>query len=77
MLLEDNRPRDLTEFEATMKIEPNRFRALYGAARAVEQAGELETARDYYRKLLELCDRADQPKRPEVQQARSALARRY
>ena len=52
------------------------LRALYGAARAAEQAGELKMARDYYRKLLELCERADQPGRPEVQQARRALARR-
>ena len=37
MLLQLNRPAEaLVAFEATMKKEPNRFRALYGAARAAD-----------------------------------------
>ena len=40
MLLQVKRPAEaLVEFEATLKKEPNRFRATYGAARAAAAAG--------------------------------------
>jgi tetratricopeptide (TPR) repeat protein len=39
------------EFEAALKIYPGRFRALYGAALAAEQAGDKENATRYYTKL--------------------------
>src|SRR6266487_4513409 len=39
------------EFEAALKIYPGRFRGLYGAARAAEQAGDKENATRYYAKL--------------------------
>ena len=39
------------EFEAALKIYPGRFRGLYGAAQAAEQAGDNETASRYYTKL--------------------------
>ena len=41
MLLEAGRPAEaLAAFEATVAKEPNRFRGVYGAARAAEQAGD-------------------------------------
>ena len=41
MLLQLKQPAEaLKEFEATLKKEPNRFRALYGAAHAAALAGD-------------------------------------
>jgi len=73
MLMELKRPADaLVEFEATIKKEPNRFRATYGAARAAQAAGNREKARTYFAALVDICPRADAPGRPELQEARSA-----
>ena len=73
MLLEAGRPADaLTEFELTVTKEPNRFRGIHGAARAAMLAGDPAKAETYYAKLLEICERADQPGRPELEEARKA-----
>jgi hypothetical protein len=64
----------LKEFQATMKKEPNRFRAVYGAAKAAASAGDGATARAYFGQLLKICERADSPGRPELDEARRALA---
>jgi hypothetical protein len=77
MLLELKRPAEARkEFEATMKKEPNRFRAVYGAAKAASLAGDAEAARTYYRQLLTICAHADSPGRPELAEARSAVGAR-
>jgi tetratricopeptide (TPR) repeat protein len=66
MLLDANRPKEaLVAFEATMKKEPNRFRATYGAARAAEAAGDKAKARTYYKELLVIAKDAD-TERPEL-----------
>jgi tetratricopeptide (TPR) repeat protein len=53
MLLEANRPADaLAQFEATIKKEPNRFRGVYGGARAAEAAGQRARAIALYNQLL-------------------------
>jgi hypothetical protein len=71
MLLQVNRPADaLAEFEAAMKKEPNRFRALYGAAQAAAASGQRQKASTYYARLLEIAQRADQPGRAELVQVR-------
>ena len=71
MLLAAKRPSEaLAAFEATMKREPNRFRALHGAAVAAEAAGDAAKARTYYSQLVELCRDADTPLRPELEAAR-------
>ncbi|HEX5216089.1 MAG TPA: hypothetical protein VFV98_11550 [Vicinamibacterales bacterium] len=73
MLLQMNRPADaLKEFEATMKKEPNRFRAVYGAAKAASLAGDQASARKYYAELLKIAAKADTPGRPELAEARQA-----
>jgi hypothetical protein len=73
MLLEAGRPADaLAEFELTVTKEPNRFRGVYGAARAAMLAGDSAKAKTYYAKLLDICERADQPGRPELEEARKA-----
>ena len=47
LLLEVKQPAPaLQAFEASQRSEPNRFKGLYGAARAAELAGEKEKARD-------------------------------
>ncbi len=70
LLLELKRPADaLKEFEATLTKEPNRFRALYGAAEAAKLAGDQPTAKKYFRKLLKVAERADQPGRLELAEA--------
>src|SRR5258708_25504273 len=72
MLLQMNQPGPaLEQFEATLQREPNRFRALYGAARAAQLKGDREASHRYFRVLLKVCARADQPGRKEIAEARS------
>ncbi|MGH9776911.1 MAG: hypothetical protein ACRD5I_00720 [Candidatus Acidiferrales bacterium] len=76
MLLELKRPDEARrEFEATLEASPNRFRALYGAARSAESADDAEGASAYFSKLLALCERAD-TERAELKEARSFLAQK-
>jgi hypothetical protein len=65
----------LTEFRATLQKEPNRFRTLYGAARAATAAGDSTAATGYFTALVTMCGRAAAPVRSELQQARAALSR--
>ncbi|HKE31066.1 MAG TPA: hypothetical protein VKD65_05020, partial [Candidatus Angelobacter sp.] len=71
MLIQMNQPgAALEQFEATLKREPNRFRALYGAARAAHLKGDEAASRRYFRDLLMVCERADKPGRKEMAEAR-------
>ena len=73
MLLQVNRPAEaLAAFEVTLKKEPNRFRALYGAARAAGAAGNKTGAASYFNTLLTVATRADQGGRSELAEARKA-----
>ena len=75
MLLEAGQPAPaLQEFEATLQKEPDRFRALSGAARAAAQAGDRATATKYYARLLKVCEHADGPGRSELVEARRFMA---
>ena len=70
MLLEAGNAKDaLVAFEATMKKEPNRFRGIYGAARAAEQPGDKTKAAATTKKLLEVAKTAD-TERVELVQAK-------
>jgi len=76
MLLDNGEPAlALKEFEATMKKEPNRFRALAGAAKAAAAAGDRKKAAGYYAQLLKVCARADSGARPELADARTFVTR--
>jgi tetratricopeptide (TPR) repeat protein len=76
MLLASGDARGAREaFEATLVKEPNRFRALAGAARAAAAAGDPAGERQHLQALVAMCDRADTPGRAELQQARATLAR--
>jgi len=74
MLLEMKEPAlALEQFEATLQKEPGRFRALYGAARAAQLSGNPETSQRYFHELLKICERADDPGRAELIEAKKAL----
>jgi tetratricopeptide (TPR) repeat protein len=64
----------LRAYEQTLEREPNRARALFGAARAAELAGDRAVARERYTSLLSLMERADSARR-EPAVARAFLAR--
>jgi len=75
MLMTLNSPAQaFAEFERSLKRDPNRFRAIYGAARAAEASGNRETAREYYAKLQALAVIRD-TERPELAQAKAFLRR--
>jgi tetratricopeptide (TPR) repeat protein len=75
MLMEVARPGDaLVEFEAVTVKEPNRFRALYGAARAAELSGDPDKAREYYNTLMSVAANPDGG-RPEFTTAQAFLGR--
>ena len=74
MLLVLGRPdQALVEYEASLRVVPNRFNGLYGAAQAAELAGNRQKAATYYAQLLAVCEGAD-TERPEAQHARLYLA---
>lgn len=75
LLLQRKQPKPaLVEFETSLKNDPNRFRNLYGAARAAELSGDRRLARLYYKRLLAQSGAANA--RVEVKRAKGALARR-
>jgi len=63
----------LREYQAALKATPNRYRGLYGAARAAEVVGDRRTAADYFAKLVVLSRNADTV-RPELARAKAYLA---
>ena len=76
MLLEAKHPQQaLAEYQTNLKLNPNRFDALYGAARAAEAAGKQADATEYYALLLKVCDGSNST-RPELSRARELVAQR-
>jgi hypothetical protein len=76
MLLEMHKPgKALVQFQATLKKEPRRFRSLYGAARAAQLSGHGDLSQKYLGELLTVCAHSDAPGRPEIKEAREALAK--
>jgi tetratricopeptide (TPR) repeat protein len=75
LLIEAKQPAAaLAEYERALRSTPNRYRGLYGAARAAAAAGNKERAATYYAGLVALAKTGDGT-RPEVNQARSFLGR--
>jgi tetratricopeptide (TPR) repeat protein len=75
MLLARNRPAEaLTEYEADLNTNPNRFDSLYGAARAAQDAGKAEKASGYFAQLVKNCEGSDSV-RPELSDAKEWLAK--
>ena len=76
MLLELNQPEQaLSEYEKSMKIDPNRFNGLAGAARAAELAHQPVKANSYYAQLLKNCEDGSHSDRPELGRAKIILAK--
>ncbi|MGH7825111.1 MAG: hypothetical protein ACREQ7_08035, partial [Candidatus Binatia bacterium] len=76
MLLELGNPAQaLKEFEASHRVEPNRFRGLYGAAKAAELSRDQEKAKIYFAKLVAISEKAD-TERPELTEAKNFLAKK-
>jgi tetratricopeptide (TPR) repeat protein len=74
LLLDLNQPAlALQAFEASQRLAPQRFRGLYGAARAAELAGEKAKAGALYTQLVTMCEQADS-ERPELSEAKTFLA---
>lgn len=65
-------PEALTEYQASLKLSPNRFDSLYGAAKAAESAGRPEEARDYFARLARIA--APDADRPELQEMKTNRA---
>jgi tetratricopeptide (TPR) repeat protein len=71
-LLIDKQPQEaFAEYEAVLKIAPNRFNALYGAATAADAAGNKAVANRYFHKLTEI---GVGDERPELVNARKKVA---
>ena len=76
ILLEAKRPQQaLAEYQTDLKLHPNRFDGLYGAARAAEAAGKQTDATEYYALLLKVCDGSTST-RPELSCARQLVAKK-
>jgi tetratricopeptide (TPR) repeat protein len=74
-LLEIGRPAEaLVEFQASLHLNPGRFNAVYGAAKAADKAGKPAEARKYYGQLVAL-DKAADGTRAELVEARAYLKR--
>ncbi len=73
MLLELNRSGDaLAEYRTELKLSPNRFNALLGAARAAKASGASGPAQGYYAQLTQICPASAD--RSELAEARTASA---
>ena len=74
MLLGMNQPAQAArEYEASLNRAPNRFKTLYGVARASELAGDRDKAKTYYARLVTVATASDN-QRPELAQAKAFLA---
>ncbi|HYM76164.1 MAG TPA: hypothetical protein VE377_09325 [Candidatus Dormibacteraeota bacterium] len=76
LLLEAKRPQQaLVEYQADLKLHPNRFNGLYGAAQAAEASGKQSDANEYYALLLKNCEGGTST-RPELSRAKELLAKK-
>jgi tetratricopeptide (TPR) repeat protein len=76
MLLTLNRPAEaLVEYESALKIDPNRFNGLAGAARTAEMAHQAEKANTYYAQLLRNCNDGKTSDRPELARAKTMVSK--
>lgn len=76
MLIELNRPQEaLVEYESALKVDPNRFNGLAGAARAAEMAHQVVKANSYYVQLLKNCGDGNSSDRPELAHAKTMVSK--
>jgi tetratricopeptide (TPR) repeat protein len=75
MYMESGKPNEALEaYEATLKLSPNRFRSISGAAKAAKLSGDNKKAASYYAKLLKLTSQSNSD-RPQIQEAKAFLAK--
>jgi hypothetical protein len=73
MLMELHQPAQaLGEYESVLKVSPNRFNDLYGAAEAAQKAGDPGKVKNYYSKQRANCPL--QADREELQRVKVAAA---
>ena len=65
----------LREFEVALKAYPNRYRSIYGIARAADASGDKRKAAAHYDRLMTLAKNGDSS-RPELARARAYLVQR-
>ena len=76
MLFELKQPeKALAEYEKSMRIDPNRFNGLAGAAQAAEVAHQAAKANTYSSQLLKNCDDGKHSERPELKNAKTLVAK--
>ena len=74
MLLEIGKSEEaLVAYETALDRSQGRFNSLYGAGRAAEMAGDIDTATSYYQELLKVAAKAD-TERPRLSHAKKFLA---
>jgi tetratricopeptide (TPR) repeat protein len=66
-------PAARTEYEQSLRTEPNRFRSLLGKARAAKEAGDAASSHEAYQKLLALVV-VDEAARPELSEAKASVS---
>jgi tetratricopeptide (TPR) repeat protein len=75
MLLEFKQPQQaLAEYEAALKLSPNRLNGLYHAGVAAEASGDKTKAQQYFAALLKSTDNGAQSARPEFAHAKSVVS---
>jgi tetratricopeptide (TPR) repeat protein len=76
MLMESGHPdQALTEYQAALKLSPNRFNGLYNGARAAEAAKRPDVAAELYKTLMQVTDDGANSGRPELAHAKEYLAK--
>lgn len=76
MLLESGSAENaLAEYETTLKTNPGRFDALYGAGQAAEKAGMHDKANEYYAEIVKNCE-GGKSERAELKHAREVMEAR-
>jgi tetratricopeptide (TPR) repeat protein len=74
MLLAEGHPAEaLAQYKTDLKLSPNRFNGLAGAAQAPVDAGQKDEARGLYSQLLEVTDGGRESQRPEISRASAFL----
>lgn len=74
MLLAESHPAEaLAQYKTDLKLSPNRFNGLAGAAQAAVDAGQKDEARRLYSQLLQVTDGGRESQRPEISRASAFL----
>lgn len=74
MLLAERKPDEaLAQYRTDLKLSPNRFNGLAGAAQAAVASGQTNEAARFYRQLLQVTAGGKASQRPEIARANRFL----